>query len=140
MELSDGVKNYKVFRCGKCPACLRQKANELIVRSREEWQGRNVHFLTFTYRYDACPLFNVDWYFVDGNKVVQKSWVTRDTDLEFNSSAPYVLKYNKKGEEYPLKHITNAIKDDNIVLFGAYPFDVDKKVVMMNMVDELILL
>lgn len=46
-------------------------------------------------------------------------------------------KYNKKGEEYPLKHITNAIKDDNIVLFGAYPFDVDKKVVMMNMVDEM---
>ena len=46
-------------------------------------------------------------------------------------------KYNKKGEEYPLKHVTKAIKDDSIVLFGAYPFDVDKKVVMMNMVDEM---
>ena len=45
-------------------------------------------------------------------------------------------KYNKKGEEYPLKHIKDAIKKDNIVLFGAYPFDIDKKVVMMNMVDE----
>ncbi len=45
-------------------------------------------------------------------------------------------KYNKKGEEYPLKHIKDAIKKDNIVLFGAYPFDVDKKAVMMNMVDE----
>ena len=46
-------------------------------------------------------------------------------------------KYNKKGEEYSLKHITDAAKKDNIVLFGAYPFDVDKKTVMMNMVNEL---
>lgn len=46
-------------------------------------------------------------------------------------------KYNKKGEEYPLKHIKEAIKKDNIVLFGSYPFDIDKKQVMMNMVDEM---
>lgn len=45
-------------------------------------------------------------------------------------------KYNKRGEEYPLKHIEKAIKDDAIVLFGAYPFDIDKKMVMMNMVNE----
>lgn len=45
-------------------------------------------------------------------------------------------KYNKKGEEYPLKHIKDAIKKDNIVLFGSYPFDIDKKSVMMNMVNE----
>lgn len=46
-------------------------------------------------------------------------------------------KYNKKGEEYPIKHINTAIKQDNIVLFGAYPFDIDKKTVMMNMVNEM---
>lgn len=46
-------------------------------------------------------------------------------------------KYNKKGEEYPLRHINDAIKKDNIVLFGSYPFDIDKKSVMMNMVNEL---
>ena len=46
-------------------------------------------------------------------------------------------KYNKKGEQYSLKHIMDAIKKDNIVLFGAYPFDVDKKTVMMNMVNEM---
>jgi hypothetical protein len=46
-------------------------------------------------------------------------------------------KYNKKGEAYPLKHIKEAIKKDNIVLFGSYPFDIDKKQVMMNMVDEM---
>lgn len=48
-----------------------------------------------------------------------------------------VRKYNKKGNEYPLKHILNAIKKDNIVLFGSYPFDIDKKTVMMNMVNEM---
>lgn len=46
-------------------------------------------------------------------------------------------KYNKKGVEYPSKHIDKAIKDNNIVLFGSYPFDIDKKGVMMNMVNEL---
>jgi hypothetical protein len=48
-----------------------------------------------------------------------------------------VRKYNKKGEEYSLKHVNDALKKDNIVLFGAYPFDVDKKTVMMNMVNEM---
>lgn len=46
-------------------------------------------------------------------------------------------KYNKKGVEYPIKHIENAVKKNNIVLFGSYPFDIDKKTVMMNMVNEL---
>jgi hypothetical protein len=48
-----------------------------------------------------------------------------------------VRKYNKKGDEYSLKHVMDAIKKDNIVLFGSYPFDVDKKTVMMNMVNEM---
>lgn len=46
-------------------------------------------------------------------------------------------KFNKKGEEYSLSHVKKAIKDNHPVLFGAYPFDIDKKVVMMNMVNEV---
>lgn len=46
-------------------------------------------------------------------------------------------KFNKKGEEYGLKSIKKSIKDNHVVLFGAYPYDVDKKVVMMNKVDEM---
>lgn len=46
-------------------------------------------------------------------------------------------KYNKKGIEYSSKHIEKAIKDNSIVLFGSYPFDIDKKSVMMNMVNEM---
>ena len=45
-------------------------------------------------------------------------------------------KFNKKGEEYSLSHVKKAIKDNHPVLFGAYPFDIDKKMVMMNMVNE----
>ena len=47
-----------------------------------------------------------------------------------------IRKYNKKGEEYQLSHIKSALKNNNIVLFGSYPFDVDKKTVMMNMVND----
>lgn len=46
-------------------------------------------------------------------------------------------KYDKKGKEYPLKHVKDAINKNHIVLFGSYPFDIDKKQVMMNMVDEM---
>jgi hypothetical protein len=48
-----------------------------------------------------------------------------------------IRKYNKKGEEYSIKHIEKALKDNNIVLFGSYPFDIDKKSVMMNMINEM---
>ena len=47
-----------------------------------------------------------------------------------------IRKFNKKGEIYPLKHIEKAIKEQNLILFGAYPFDCDKKCVMMNIVSE----
>lgn len=48
-----------------------------------------------------------------------------------------IRKYNKRGEEYPLDHIRTAIRRNNLTLFGSYPFDVDKKSVMMNMVNNL---
>ena len=46
-------------------------------------------------------------------------------------------KFNKKGEEYSLTHVKKALREDHIVLFGGYPFDIDKKSVMMNMVNEI---
>jgi hypothetical protein len=44
-------------------------------------------------------------------------------------------KFNKRSEQYSLKHVLDAIKKNHIVLFGSYPFDVDKKSIMMNMVN-----
>jgi hypothetical protein len=48
-----------------------------------------------------------------------------------------IRKYNKKGEEYSLKHIKKACKDSHVVLFGSYPFDIDKKTVMMDKINDL---
>lgn len=48
-----------------------------------------------------------------------------------------VRKFNKKGEVYPLKKIEAAIHKNELVLFGAYPFDCEKKLIMWNRVSEL---
>lgn len=48
-----------------------------------------------------------------------------------------IRKFNKKGEELSLNQIKKALKDNHVVLFGAYSYDIDKKVVMMNKVNEL---
>lgn len=47
-----------------------------------------------------------------------------------------IRKFNKKGIIYPRKHIEKAIKDNHLILFGAFPFDCDKKSIMMDMVNE----
>ena len=47
-----------VFRCGKCPNCLRQKRNELCVRAYREFVGQKVVFLTFTYDDAHCPVYH----------------------------------------------------------------------------------
>ena len=46
-------------------------------------------------------------------------------------------KFNKKGEELSLKQIKKSLKDHHVVLFGSYPYDIDKKTIMMNKVNEL---
>ena len=46
-------------------------------------------------------------------------------------------KFNKKGEELTLKQVKKSLKEHHVVLFGSYPYDVDKKSVMMNKVNEL---
>ena len=47
-----------------------------------------------------------------------------------------IRKFNKKGNVYPLSHIKKALKDNALILFGSYPFDCDKKLIMMNCVSE----
>ena len=48
-----------------------------------------------------------------------------------------IRKFNKKGEEITLTQIKKAIKDNYVVLFGSYPYDIDKKNIMMNKVNEM---
>ena len=48
-----------------------------------------------------------------------------------------IRKFNKKGEEFSLPQIKKALKDSHVVLFGSYPYDIDKKSVMLNKVNEV---
>ncbi len=48
-----------------------------------------------------------------------------------------VRKYDKKGEKYKDEKILNSVKKNNFVLFGAYPWDIDKKTIIQNKVAEL---
>ena len=48
-----------------------------------------------------------------------------------------VRKFNRKGGELPLHQIKKLIKDSHVVLFGSYPYDVDKKIIMMNKINEI---
>lgn len=45
--------------------------------------------------------------------------------------------FNKKGEKYPLSKIEKAIAKNDLVLFGSYPFDCEKKFILWNYVSEL---
>jgi hypothetical protein len=45
--------------------------------------------------------------------------------------------HNKKGEPYPQKKIDKDIADDRKVLFGAYPWDVDKKEIVWEKISDL---
>lgn len=45
-----------------------------------------------------------------------------------------IRNFNKKGEKYDLKHVEKSIKENHLVLFGDFPFECDKKSIMMNCV------
>lgn len=47
-----------------------------------------------------------------------------------------IRKFNKKGEEYTITHVNSDIKNNHLVPFADYPFDCDKKNVVMNLVCE----
>lgn len=47
-----------------------------------------------------------------------------------------VRKYDKKGNIYPVKKIKNCINKDELVLFGSYPFDCAKKMIIWNYISE----
>ena len=47
-----------------------------------------------------------------------------------------IRKFNKKGVVYPISHIKKDINENHLILFGSYPFDCDKKLIMMNCVSE----
>lgn len=47
-----------------------------------------------------------------------------------------IRKTNKKGEPYPFKDILKSVRDDNLVLFGAYQFDIGKKDIVWSYIAD----
>lgn len=47
-----------------------------------------------------------------------------------------IRKFNKAGNVYEMKKLKKAMKDSDFVLFGAYPFDCEKKYILWNMMAE----
>lgn len=48
-----------------------------------------------------------------------------------------IRRFNKQGVQYENKKILKDMKDSHFVLFAEYPFDIDKKEVMMNEVNKV---
>lgn len=46
-------------------------------------------------------------------------------------------KYGKDGNEYDMDKINESIEKNHLVLFGEYPFDCDKKLVLWNRISEM---
>ena len=47
-----------------------------------------------------------------------------------------VRKFNKKGEQYDEKKIKRALKNNEMVLYGDYPFSCEKKYIIWNKINE----
>lgn len=48
-----------------------------------------------------------------------------------------IRKYDKKGNIYPINKIKKALKNSDIVLFGAYDWNCDKKLILWNKISEI---
>lgn len=48
-----------------------------------------------------------------------------------------IRKYDKKENQYPYKKIKKEIEECKLVLFGSYPWTIDKKMVMQEKVSEI---
>lgn len=48
-----------------------------------------------------------------------------------------IRKFGKDGEPYQREKILNSIKKNNFTLFGAFPWDIDKKTIIQNKVAEI---
>lgn len=48
-----------------------------------------------------------------------------------------IRKHNKKGEEYPINKIRQSLKKNDVVVFGSFPFDVDKKEILWGLISDM---
>lgn len=91
-----------LLRCGKCPACLRQKANELGVRAFRELKGRKLYFITLTYSNEHAPICQTSVVYHRETGEIIKESVDVVEYPDFFEIAPYTWKRNhrKRAKRY----------------------------------------
>lgn len=99
-----------LLRCGKCPACLKQKANELGVRAFRELKGRKLYFITLTYRDECAPICQTSIvYNCDTGEIIKESTdVVRYPDFFDLAKFTWCRNYRKRAKRYePLIEVIN---------------------------------
>ena len=104
----------RILRCGKCVNCIKQRKNELAVRTYREFVGQRIAFLTFTYDDDNCPI-QVTHIDKEGNV---SSDIVRGKDTDFFQNAPFTWRLNK--DKKRTKRYKPLIKDDDDGMYVHY--------------------
>ena len=107
-----------VLRCGNCVNCVKQKKNELAVRTYREFIGQPFGFLTFTYSDDNCPVQVTEFNNVNGELTEVKSSVVRGSHTDFFQSASFEWRTNKSGKKS--KRYNPLIKDTQDGFIASY--------------------
>ena len=104
----------RILRCGTCVNCIKQKKNELAVRTYREFEGQRIGFLTFTYDDDNCPIqvTNID---PEGNVSAD---IVRGSHTDFFSKAQYIWVRNKDGK--PSKRYKPTVETDDVGMHVQY--------------------
>lgn len=85
----------RILRCGKCVNCLRQRKNELMVRTFREFVGQSFAFLTFTYSDENCPIQVTRITTTKEGVTNVVATLFRGSDTAFFQTAPFIWKMNK---------------------------------------------
>lgn len=112
--------------------CPLKKITECVIESPLSYTSAGSNALTVSQLLQFNGLLSEGVYKVLG--IVPNYISSYDARMRSFPELLSIRKFNKKGNIYPLSHIQKAIKDNHLILFGSYPFDCDKKSIMMNMV------
>ena len=105
-----------IFRCGKCPNCLKQKANELSVRAIREVGYRPLGWVTLTYDDANCPIqVSEDSVDMDTGEIVHvRDSIVRDSSFFQRASFVWRKKWIK-GQKRPVlvkRYLPQTFHDD----------------------------
>lgn len=125
--------NHAFFRCGKCPPCLHNLANQLAVRVYREFQSASMAFVTLTYDNEHIPIYHQRNIVDDssGEVIDESAWIERDSS--FFDDAPFQWRLKENGKRvkrfhplYSYKTLENGHSQVDVTYFTTYMDDVQR--------------